>query len=141
VPSSNGIDLPTARDDLAAMLFTSHSNTHLKHILRQVNHNWHGRRFACRPYTNYTLYQSLEVHFTSTSSYLELSQPLFEPLHIPCEYILPITTVTKMGLGETIVGIFCHTSIESRRKSPGTSATSYKSAAEPRPSGHSKRAQ
>jgi hypothetical protein len=62
-----------------------------------------------RPYTNYTLCQSSEVHFASASSYLELSQSLFEPLHIPCEYIPPITTVTKMGLGEAIASTPYHT--------------------------------
>jgi hypothetical protein len=62
-----------------------------------------------RPYTNYTLCQSSEVHFASASSYLEPSQPLFEPLHIPCEYIPPITTMAKMGLGETIASTPCHT--------------------------------
>jgi hypothetical protein len=61
-----------------------------------------------RPYTNYTLCQSSKVHFVSAFSYLELSQSLFESFHIPCEYIPPIITVTKMGLGEAIVNTPCH---------------------------------
>jgi hypothetical protein len=62
-----------------------------------------------RSHTNYSSCQVSEVHFASASSYLEPSQPLFEPLHIPSEYIPPITTMAKMGLGETIASTPCHT--------------------------------
>jgi hypothetical protein len=62
-----------------------------------------------RPYINYTLCQSSEVQLAFASSYLELSQSVLEPFHIPCEYIPSIATMTKMGLGKAIASTPCHT--------------------------------